>query len=359
MALYDVPAPAKVNLFLHVVGRRPDGYHDLQSVFRYIDLCDRFDFDVRNDGVLEREVANFPELAPADDLVLRAARALQQATGTRKGAQIRYTKHIPSGAGLGGGSSDAATTLIALNRLWNTGLDRDALMALARPLGADVPFFIFGASAFAEGTGDVLTEIALPQCAYLVLRPHGAVSTANVFTDPDLTRNTKAVKISVFADWHTGQTHQKQQNLAQQTEHEAKQQVDSNDTFESGLTDLVEALPGDELPVDELRVDELSGNRLFGRNDLEPVVLARYGAIREMAQALQKEGFRARMTGSGSCFYIEYNSVEQATRAQQKISSKMLDCKHDGPEARHESNEAVVENSWVCPGLLEHPLRHW
>ncbi len=354
MALYDVPAPAKVNLFLHVVGRRPDGYHDLQSVFRYIDLCDRFDFDVRNDGVLEREVANFPELAPADDLVLRAARALQQATGTRKGAQIRYTKHIPSGAGLGGGSSDAATTLIALNRLWNTGLDREALMALARPLGADVPFFIFGASAFAEGTGDILTEIALPERAYLVLRPHGAVSTANVFTDPNLTRDTKAVKISVFADWHTGQTHQ---NLAQRTEHqtghEAKQQVDSGEQFDSDLADLV-----DELRVDELSV-ELSGNRLFGRNDLEPVVLARYGAICEMAQALQKEGFRARMTGSGSCFFIEYNSIEQATRAQQKISSKMLDCKHDGPETRHERNKAVVENSWVCPGLLEHPLRHW
>src|SRR5690554_4032002 len=243
MALYDVPAPAKLNLFLHVTGRRADGYHELQTVFRFIDLCDRLDFDIRYDGQIRREGDTLPGLAPETDLVVRAARALQQATGCPLGAQIRYTKHIPSGAGLGGGSSDAATTLIALNRLWNTGLDRDALMELARPLGADVPFFIFGASAFAEGTGDVLTEIALPECAYLVLRPHGAVSTANVFTDPDLTRNTKAVKISVFADWHTGQTHQ---NLAQRTEHqtghEAKQQVDSGEQFDSDSADLVDEL---------------------------------------------------------------------------------------------------------------------
>src|SRR5690606_28848257 len=148
MALYDVPAPAKLNLFLHVTGRRADGYHELQTVFRFIDLCDTLDFDLRSDGRIQREGESLPGLVAEQDLVVRAARALQQATGTTLGAQIRYTKRIPSGAGLGGGSSDAATTLIALNRLWNTGLGGDALMWLARPLGADVPIFVFGRAAF-------------------------------------------------------------------------------------------------------------------------------------------------------------------------------------------------------------------
>src|SRR5690606_6719674 len=173
--LYDVPAPAKINLFLHVTGRRDDGYHLLETVFRFVDLCDTLSFDVRSDGLIVRDGPALPGLAAEDDLVVRAARALQQATGTRLGAQIAYTKNIPSGGGLGGGSSDAATTLIALNRLWNTGLNRDALMALARPLGADVPVFIFGTSAFAEGTGDILTGLSLPERAYLIVRPHGAV----------------------------------------------------------------------------------------------------------------------------------------------------------------------------------------
>lgn len=133
MTLYDIPAPAKLNLFLHVTGRRPDGYHALQTVFRFIDLCDHLHFDLRRDGRIEREGDTLPGLAPDDDLIVRAARALQQASGTPLGAQIRCVKNIPSGAGLGGGSSDAATTLIALNRLWNTGLSRDALMVLARP----------------------------------------------------------------------------------------------------------------------------------------------------------------------------------------------------------------------------------
>ena len=203
MALYDVPAPAKINLFLHVVGRRPDGYHELQTAFRFIDLCDRLDFDLRRDGRIERSGDSVPGLAPENDLVIKAATALQQATGTAMGAEIRYTKRIPSGAGLGGGSSDAATTLIALNRLWNTRLDRSALIELARPLGADVPIFIFGRPAFAEGVGDVFTEITLPERAYVVLRPQGSVATADVFGDPNLTRDSEPVKISVFADWQT------------------------------------------------------------------------------------------------------------------------------------------------------------
>ena len=330
MALYAVLAPAKLNLFLHVTGRRADGYHELQTVFRFIDLCDELDFDLRRDGQIQREGPALPGLAADDDLVVRAARALQQATGSSQGAQIRYTKRIPSGAGLGGGSSDAATTLIALNRLWNTGLDRDALMRLARPLGADVPIFLYGRSAFAQGIGDRLTEIALPSRSYLVLRPQGAISTAAIFSSPDLTRDTEPVIISVFADWQTAYAQQK-------------------DRLSMGLPQ-----------------GEFSGNPLFGRNDLEPVVLAGYPPVRHMADALRKQGFHARMTGSGSCFFVEYDTQEQAIRAQQEISSKMLggqSKKQAGSRedalAAYRSPGAVVEDIWVCPGLSDHPLRHW
>ena len=321
MALYDVPAPAKLNLFLHVTGRRPDGYHELQTVFRFVDLCDRLDFDLRSDGRIHREGESLPGLEAEHDLIVRAALALQQATGTRQGAQIRCVKHIPAGAGLGGGSSDAATTLIALNRLWKTGLDRRELMGLARHLGADVPVFVFGRSAFAEGIGDILTEIPLPERDYLILRPEGSISTAQVFSSPDLTRNTKTVIISVFAHWLAAQSQEKHQHF---------------------------------------------GQELFGRNDLEPVVLARHENIRNMAYALRKQGFHARMTGSGSCFFIEYSSKEHAARACQEISSKMLEVGNDrlaGVEkhgdACHRSSNAVVEKVWACPGLFEHPLRHW
>lgn len=314
MALYDVPAPAKLNLFLHVTGRRSDGYHALQTVFRFIDLCDTLDFDLRSDGRICRDGESLPGLMAEDDLVVRAAKALQKATGTRAGAQIRYTKRIPSGAGLGGGSSDAATTLIALNRLWNTGLSRDALIELARPLGADVPIFVYGRPAFAQGRGDEFSELELPQRCYLVLRPLGAVPTARVFSSPYLTRNTKSVIISVFADWQTGQA-------------EAKQQF-------TGLA-----------PEGVFRE---KGNPLFGRNDLEPVVLAEFKPIRDLAYALQEAGFHARITGSGSCFFIEFDTQKQAARAQQEISSKML-----------VGENAVLEKSWVCSGLSDHPLRHW
>lgn len=332
MALYDVPAPAKLNLFLHVTGRRADGYHELQTVFRFIDLCDTLNFDLRRDGKLVREGQGMEGLSADHDLVLRAAKTLQQATGTSLGVQIRYTKRIPSGAGLGGGSSDAASTLIALNRLWNTGLSREELMRLALPLGADVPVFIFGRPAFAEGIGDVLTEVSLPSRHYLVLRPKGAISTAQVFSSPDLTRNTKSVIISVFADWQTGQAQEKQ-------------------GFTRGAS---------------VGKDAYCSKPLFGRNDLEPVVRARYQPIDEMAQALRSNGFHARMTGSGNCFFIEFDSLENAYRAQQEISSKMLvggserleGVGNDALEF-HQNPLAVVEDIWVCPGLSEHPLKHW
>ena len=192
-----LPAPAKINLFLHVLGRRADGYHELQTVFALIDLADWIDLERRDDGQLQR---TGDLIGPADtDLALRAARLLQQHTGTRFGADIHVLKRIPAGAGLGGGSSDAATTLIALNRLWNTGLDRTQLAGLALELGADVPFFVNGCNAFAEGRGERLSPIGLPAAHYALIWPQVHVSTKEIFEDPGLTRNTKATKISDFS----------------------------------------------------------------------------------------------------------------------------------------------------------------
>ena len=305
MALYDVPAPAKINLFLHVTGRRSDGYHTLETVFRFIDLCDSLSFDLRRDGKLARdEGIGLPGLAEQDDLVLRAARALQQATGTKYGAQIRYEKRIPAGGGLGGGSSDAASTLIALNRLWETGLNRDELMALARPLGADVPVFIYGQPAFAQGTGDILSAVDLPERAYLIVRPEQHVSTAEIFSSPDLTRDSECVKITVFADWQ-------------------KINTPNNGFFKNGL---------------------------FGCNDLEPVVFAKHPVVRQTVEGLCKQGYSARMSGSGACVFVEFVTLQQAQVSRQQIIGKI-------PSATDEAH--VVQDVWACPGLIDHPLRHW
>ncbi|MBA4741893.1 MAG: 4-(cytidine 5'-diphospho)-2-C-methyl-D-erythritol kinase [Azoarcus sp.] len=192
------PAPAKLNEFLHVTGRRADGYHLLQSVFRLIDLTDSLDFELRADGAVRR-VNTVPGLAPEDDLVVRAAQALRAETGCRLGADITLHKQIPLGAGLGGGSSDAATTLIALNRLWNTGLSLERLAAIGLGLGADVPFFIHGSDAFVEGIGETLTPVTRPPAHFVVLWPGVSVPTTAIFTAPDLTRNTEPIRIADFA----------------------------------------------------------------------------------------------------------------------------------------------------------------
>lgn len=196
--LLGCPAPAKLNLFLHVVGRRDDGYHLLQSVFRLIDWCDRLDFSIRSDGriVLATPIPGVPS---HDDLCVKAAKLLQSITGCRQGVTIRLDKRLPMGGGLGGGSSDAATTLIALNRLWQTGLRRIQLAEIGVRLGADVPFFVFGRDAFVEGIGEQLTSIALPPAHYVVIAPPVAVSTAAIFASTELTRETKVIKIADFA----------------------------------------------------------------------------------------------------------------------------------------------------------------
>jgi len=196
--LTDCLAPAKLNLFLHVVGRRPDGYHLLQTAFRLLDWGDKLSFEPRDDGDVVRvtDVAGVPA---EQDLVVRAARLLQQSTGCLRGASISVDKRLPMGGGLGGGSSDAATTLIALNRLWRTGLDRARLAALGLQLGADVPFFIFGRDAFAEGVGEELQPVELPPAWYVVVAPPVTVPTAEIFSAKELTRDTEAIKITDFA----------------------------------------------------------------------------------------------------------------------------------------------------------------
>ena len=245
------PAPAKLNLFLHVVGRRPDGYHLLQSVFRFVDFGDSLAFSVREDGAVRRTNA-LAGLDPERDLCVRAARLLQEASGCRLGVDITLEKRLPMGGGLGGGSSDAATTLLALNRLWRLNLGREALQQLGLKLGADVPVFIFGESAFAEGVGEILQPVALPPAWYVVLIPPVGVPTAEVFSSEELTRDTIPIKIAAFS---TG----------------------------------------------------------YGHNDLEPVVCRKYPQVAETLAWLKAFG-DARMTGSGACVFAGF-ATEQEARA--------------------------------------------
>ena len=190
-------APAKLNLFLHIVGRRADGYHLLQTAFQFIDLCDTLRFDITRDGRIERE-HDIPAVPAEQDLTVRAALLLQRATGTSRGVRITCEKQIPLGGGLGGGSSDAATTLVALNELWDAGQSVDQLAALGLRLGADVPVFVRGHAAWAESVGEILTPIDPPEPWYVVIHPLCHVSTAEIFTLPELTRNTSPIKIRDF-----------------------------------------------------------------------------------------------------------------------------------------------------------------
>ena len=251
------PAPAKLNLFLHVVGRRSDGYHLLQSVFRLIDLGDALRFAPLTDGRIARAapLAGVPE---ERDLCLRAARLLQEASGASLGVEIAIEKRLPMGGGLGGGSSDAATVLLALNRLWRLEWPRERLQALGLELGADVPFFIHGRNAFVEGVGERLQALNLPPAWYLVVAPPASVPTAEIFAAPNLTRDTKAIKMADFsAGWGAG--------------------------------------------------------GLFGRNDLEAVVCERYPAVAR-ALAWLRQHAEARMTGSGACVFAPF-AAEQDARA--------------------------------------------
>lgn len=246
-ALYDLPAPAKLNLFLHITGRRGDGYHLLQSVFMLIDWCDTLHCEVRADGLVTREDLSTP--LPADDLTLRAARALQAATGCVLGAHIGVHKRVPAQAGMGGGSSDAATALLALNRLWGLHLPRAQLAAIGLRLGADVPFFLSGRNAWVEGIGDIIRplelEHALPRSRFAVVKPEAGLDTKSIFSHHLLKRDSACATISGFAAAHYQ----------------------------------------------------------FGRNDLQPVAQALCPEIEQALQWLESKGLKGRMTGSGSAVF--------------------------------------------------------
>jgi 4-diphosphocytidyl-2-C-methyl-D-erythritol kinase len=306
-----LPAPAKINHFLHVLGRRADGYHEIQSVFVPIDLCDTLDLELRTDGRIVREGdLTGPESA---DLAVRAAQVLQEyataagATGgpgksTPQGVTLRVEKHIPVGAGLGGGSSDAATTLIALNRLWNLRLARPVLAALARSLGADVPFFLGSGPAFVEGIGEQCSPVAVPPAWYVLVYPQVHVSTAEIFSDPKLTRDHKRTTIAGFS------------------------------------AALHARLGTDAAPV------------LYGANDLEPVVRNRYPAVDVAVRLLDQCSLMpalargsARMSGSGSAVFCE---VASAADAQTVLA---------GARAQL----PVGWSAWVVAGLAQLPLAEW
>ena len=251
------PAPAKLNLFLHVLGRRAGGMHELQTVFRLIDRCDRVGIRLRPD----REI-RFSGVFGDENLCVRAARLLQAETESQQGADLALDKELPVGGGLGGGSSDAATALLVLNRRWNAGLSRAALMQLGARLGADVPVFVLGENAFGEGVGERLTPLALPSAWYLVLEPPVAVSTRDLFADNALTRNTKPLKIPPF---FFGQ----------------------------------------------------------GRNDLEAVAARRHPEIAAHLDWLRARCPQARMTGSGACVFAEFAGEREARAVQAELPGAM------------------------------------
>jgi 4-diphosphocytidyl-2-C-methyl-D-erythritol kinase len=252
-ALYDVPAPAKLNLFLHITGRRADDYHLLQSVFMLIDWCDTLHFELRRDGLISRTdlgMAVHQDL-PAEDLSVRAARALQAATGTNLGVHISLEKRIPSQAGMGGGSSDAASCLLALQRLWGLRLPPAKLMALALSLGADVPFFLCGSHAWVEGIGELITPITLPAARFLVIKPGAGLSTQAIFSSPELKRDTETATMLGFAVNDNGRVYG------------------------------------------------------FGRNDLQPVAEKLCPPMVQSLNWLTAQGLQGRMTGSGSAVFAQ------------------------------------------------------
>lgn len=245
------PAPAKINLFLHVTGRRSDGYHTLQTVFQFLDLCDWLDFERCEDGRILRTTA-VEGIPPEQDLIVRAARALQAHAGVKAGARLSIDKRLPVGGGIGGGSSDAATTLVALNFLWGVDLSLEELAKIGLQLGADVPIFVAGEAAFAEGVGEILTPVAPAEPWYVLLKPDCAVPTAAVFADPDLTRDTPPITIRDF----------------------------------------------------------LQG---AGRNDCEPVVRRRFPAVNAALDWLSARG-PSRLTGTGACVYAICTDEAQARK---------------------------------------------
>ena len=269
-SLHHCPAPAKLNLFLHVIGRRADGYHLLQSVFQLIDRADTLHFDLRDDDQIVR-TSDLPGVPQEQDLVVRALRLLQAEYARRRGRlppgiDVAVDKILPMGGGLGGGSSDAATALMAANHLWQAGLSERELMALGLPLGADIPFFLFGRTAFVEGIGEAMLPVRGPECWYVVIEPGVAVPTPAIFSAPDLTRSTIPVIISDFSSSY-----------------------------------------------------EVSGkHRGFGRNDLQDVAERLFPPVAEAVAWLSSYG-DARMTGSGACVFCAFSGEREADEVVAKV----------------------------------------
>ena len=256
----SLPAPAKLNLFLHITGRRADGYHRLQTLFQFLDHGDTLHFTPRDDNQI-RLLTDLPGVNPDDNLIVRAAKRLQQVSGTSLGAEIRLDKRLPMGGGLGGGSSDAATTLLGLNHLWQAGLSEDRLAELGLELGADVPVFVRGRAAWAEGVGEQLTPVEVDEPWYLVVVPTCQVSTAEIFSDQRLTRDTPPITLAAFR--------------------------------EQG-----------------------------GRNDCLPVVAARYPEIRNTLILLNKF-CEAKMTGTGSCLFGAFPNECEADKVRARLPATL------------------------------------
>ena len=299
-SLHDVPAPAKLNLFLHVVGRRPDGYHLLESVFVLIDWADTLHFERRDDGALRRH--DLGEALPPDDLCLRAARALQTASGTTAGADISILKQVPSGAGMGGGSSDAATVLLALNRLWGLHWPRQRLLALAAGVGADVPFFVFGRNALVQGIGEQLSALEVPPHHYAVVKPAASLPTADIFNSPLLRRDSASA------------------------------------ILEGSL--VSEALTWLAGPAKAAVSGGAVQPPTFGRNDLQPAAQALCDEVAQAAGLLEAAFGNSRMTGSGSAVFarVDMGVPPKATWLE------------------------ALPSGWIgrlCQGLPQHPLWGW
>ena len=265
-SLRDCLAPAKLNLFLHITGRRPDGYHTLQTVFQLLDWGDTLHFKRRADGLITRST-EIADVLPEHDLTVRAATLLKAHTGSPEGVDIEIEKRLPMGAGLGGGSSDAATTLLALNRLWKLNVPRLELQALALKLGADVPFFVFGKNAFAQGVGEALDVVQLPPRHFLVVTPRVHVPTAAIFSEKALTRDSKALTITDFP---------------------------------------AELSCNTEWPES------------FGRNDMQQVVVGKYAEVAQVLRWFENVA-PARMSGSGASVFAAFRSKAEAEALQAKL----------------------------------------
>ena len=314
-ALFGVPAPAKLNWFLHVLGRRADGMHELQTVLQFIDWCDELDFELREDGFISREGG--PGL-PEEDLCVRAARLLREHAGVAPGVHMRLRKRIPEQAGLGGGSSDAATVLLALNRLWGLGLRRGELQQLGARLGADVPVFVFGSDAFAQGVGEQLRPLRLPSWNMLVAWPGEGLSTARVFSHPLLTRDTAACTMEGFCE------HLKTGLRGSELQSEPQSEPQS--------------------PATDART--MRGLLGFGANDLQPAAMELLPSLRGLQDWLARQGGvdggeAVRMSGSGSAMFVPMSGPGAG-----------------GPEGF----AGEVPAGWsvrMCRSLREHPLRDW